>query len=172
MVENEKSLMIEGLDNGRVALLSAIRTVSDNLATRRPAVDKWSILECVEHVAVAEEYLLAQILAATHYGTPVINKQREAAIQVRGLDRTRRIESPDVAKPTGRFATLESAAEHFLSCRTNTIEFLESCNDDLRAMLTDHPTIGRVNCYEMLLLMALHPQRHANQIGEIRAALK
>jgi len=58
MVENEKSLMIEGLDNGRVALLSAIRTVSDNLATRRPAVDKWSILECVEHVAVAEEYLL------------------------------------------------------------------------------------------------------------------
>jgi len=90
--------MIEGLDNGRVALLSAIRTVSDNLATRRPAVDKWSILECVEHVAVAEEYLLAQILAATHYGTPVINKQREAAIQVRGLDRTRRIESPDVAK--------------------------------------------------------------------------
>jgi len=34
-----------------------------------------------------------------------------------------------------------------------------------------HPLIGDVNCYETLLIMAIHPHRHAPQIQEIRDAL-
>jgi hypothetical protein len=37
--------------------------------------------------------------------------------------------------------------------------------------MTTHPLIPVVNCYEMLLMMAAHPLRHAKQIEEIRAAL-
>jgi hypothetical protein len=34
----------------------------------------------------------------------------------------------------------------------------------LRAKVAIHPVLGRVNCYEMLLMMAAHPRRHAEQI--------
>jgi hypothetical protein len=49
---------------------------------------------------------------------------------------------------------------------------VEGFSDDLRFWLTDHPLIpGPVNCYEILLMMSVHPVRHAEQIAEIRAAL-
>jgi hypothetical protein len=169
MDEHERHAMIESLNNGRDVLLISIRGVPDNLAIKRPSPERWSVLECVEHVAVAEEYLLAQIVASKRCDVSAINKKREAAIQERGLDRTRRIDAPDVAKPTGRFDMLQSAVQHFLLCRERTIQFVGDCTDDPRAMLTEHPIIGRVNCYEMLLMMALHPQRHAKQIEDIRA---
>jgi hypothetical protein len=38
---------------------------------------------------------------------------------------------------------------------------------DLRRELTSHPLIGVVNCYEILLMMAVHLHRHARQIEEI-----
>jgi hypothetical protein len=35
-----------------------------------PAPGKWSILECVEHLAVSEDYLFSQITVAQHSDTP------------------------------------------------------------------------------------------------------
>jgi hypothetical protein len=63
------------------------------------------------------------------------------------------------------------ALEAFLASRQRTVEFVESCQEDLRAKLTTHPIIGPVNCYEMLLMIAVHPHRHAQQIAELRAGL-
>jgi hypothetical protein len=80
----------------------------------------------------------------------MLNRQREALIVARGLDRTRMVQSPEVGIPTGRFATLSDALRHFLESRERTIRFVENCTDDLRAGLTSHPIIGIVNCYEIL----------------------
>jgi len=59
----------------------------------------------------------------------------------------------------------------FLAARERTIRFVENCNEDLRAQSTTHPILGTVNCYEVLLMIAVHPHRHAKQIAEIKAAL-
>jgi hypothetical protein len=56
--------------------------------------------------------------------------------------------------------------------RRETVRFVEEFSGDFRSWLTMHPLITRpLNCYEMLLLMALHPARHAMQIAEIRIGL-
>jgi hypothetical protein len=110
-----------------------------------------------------------RMLAATQAEAPVHNVRREEAILARGADRSRRVQAPDVALPAGRFQTLEAAIQHFLSQREHTIRFVTECDRDLRAMITSHPVLGAVNCHETLLLMAVHPQRHAKQIAEIRA---
>jgi hypothetical protein len=52
------------------------------------------------------------------------------------------------------------------------VQFAETCQEDLRCKITSHPIIGKVNCYEMLLMIAVHPHRHAKQIEEIKAALQ
>ena len=127
--------------------------------------------EIIEHVAVEEDYLLSQIAAATRYPAPMDHKERESKILERGIDRTRKIPSPDVARPIGRFHTLSEAVEYFLVSRQRTIDFVENCSEDLRALLTDHPVIGKVNVYEMLLMMSVHPHRHAKQIDEVRSTL-
>jgi hypothetical protein len=171
MKAHEKREILAALDSGRKALLGALSGVTDDLAVRSPGLGKWSILQCVEHTAVSEDYLFSQLTAAKHSDMPMIDEQREALIMERGLDRAMRVESPEVGWPTGRFLTLTGAVQHFVAARERTIRFVRSSKDDLRSRVTSHPIIGTVNCYETLLMMVAHPHRHAEQLKEIRAAL-
>jgi len=85
-------------------------------------------------------------------------------------DRSRKVESPEGARPQGRFANLTDAAAQFRSSRDATIGFVEQNTDDLRAteVTHPHPMAGNVSTYEMLIIMAKHAERHALQIEEIR----
>jgi uncharacterized damage-inducible protein DinB len=170
MTDNERQEILASLENGSAVLLETLHGVTDELAVRVPAPGKWSILQCVEHVAVVEDYLFGLILASKQAETPVINAQRELLIASRGADRTNRRESPEGALPTGRFSTLSEAVQHLLASRARTIQFVQTNNEDLRARIATHPLMGPVNCQELLLLMAVHPVRHAKQIDEIKAA--
>jgi ribosomal protein S18 acetylase RimI-like enzyme len=166
-VEARQNLLRQ-LEIGKVELLAAVEGVTEEEAARAPGAGKWSVLECVEHVATAEDYLFSQIEAAQPASGEVFNRDREARILVRGLDRSTKVTSPKEGLPAGRYASLAHAVGHFVESRARTIRFVESCEHDLRAQLTTHPIIGRANCYEMLLMMVLHPRRHAKQIAEIR----
>ena len=169
-VEERKSLLAD-LENGRRALLDVLSGVTEEVASRSPAPGKWSVLECVEHLAIAEDYLFSQIAASCYSDGPAIDRKREALILSRGLDRTRTVQSPEGGRPTGRFATLREAVQHFLASRERTVRFVENSSEDLRSKLTSHPIIGTVNCHENLLMMAVHPHRHSKQIEEIKTAL-
>jgi uncharacterized damage-inducible protein DinB len=170
MTEHERQKILVSLEKGSATLHDTLQGLTDELAARVPGLGKWSILQCVEHVAVSEGYLLSQILASQHADSPMINEQREALISARGADRTRRIESPEEARPAERFSTLSQAVQHFLASRERTIQFVKANEEDLRSMITSHPLFGSVNCCEVLLLMAVHPARHATQIEEIKTA--
>jgi len=60
----EKEKLLADLEHGKQTLLDVLTGVTEELAARKPAPEKWSILECVEHLAVSEEYLFSQILAS------------------------------------------------------------------------------------------------------------
>ncbi len=171
MAPHERQEMLESLERSREALLQAVQGVTEEQAARTPAAGRWSILQCVEHVAVVEDYLLGQVVNAHQAEAPLLNEKREALIRARAADRERRVPAPELARPVGRFATLAEATQGFLQVRARTIEFVESSSSDLRCQVTSHPILGTVNCYENLLMIAAHPQRHAGQIAEIRAAL-
>jgi hypothetical protein len=171
MEPNEKANLLADLVRGQRVLLDAVSGVTEELALRAPAPGRWSVLECVEHVAVSEDYLFGQIATSHVLEVPMINKQRESLIMAVGLDRVPKIQSPDVGKPAQRFSTLAQAVEHFQATRKRTLLFVETCTEDLRSKITWHPIIGTVNCYETLLMIAAHPHRHAKQIEEIKAQL-
>jgi hypothetical protein len=171
MHTHARTAILNELASGRDALLEAARGVPEDLAATRPAAGRWSIIECVEHVAVSEDFLLARILQAQSCGAPVVNPKREAAILARGADRTTAVVSPEAGQPAGRFATLADAVESFLAIRERTVRFVEACDADLRAQPANHPLLGTINCHEALLLIAVHPRRHGLQIREIRTAL-
>jgi hypothetical protein len=168
---NERHEILALLEQGRAALLSAVDGVTDESARRIPAPGRWSILGCVEHVAISEDYLFSQIGKATPSPTPATNPVREAKMLAFGADRSRRIESPPEGHPTGVFRTLAAALEHFQESRNRSIEFVRSNQEDLRSKVTWHPILKQANCHEMLLSMGVHVLRHAKQTEEIRAKL-
>ena len=167
MDKHEKEKLVADLESGRQTLMDVLKGITEDLAARTPP-GRWSILECVEHLAVSEDYLFSQIAVAHSLPVPVVNEKREALIVTRGLDRTKPVPSPEVGRPAGRFSTNAEALWSFLASREQTISFVENCSEDLRAKLTTHPIIGGVNCYETLLMIAVHPKRHAQQIKELK----
>ena len=170
MDKQEQIEILKALRCGQRAFLDALNGITEDLAAKRPRPERWSVLECVGHVALSEDFLRSLVMHAEHVSVPVINKVREDGILVRGADRTRPMVSPEAVRPTGRFPSLSDALQYFLVSRSETIRYLENCSEDLRSMLATHPLLGSVNCREIVLLMAVHPHRHAKQIHEVRDA--
>jgi hypothetical protein len=168
MDQSEKAEIIHSLQSSLDTLLLSIKGLTEESARRKPAAGKWSVLECMEHLALAEDHMFGQLASASKMETPQLNRGREALIRRRAADRTHKIEAPDVARPKGTFSTLADASQHFLASRRRTMDFVQNGDTDLRAMMTIHPILGPVNCYEMLLIMSAHPLRHSQQIQEIR----
>ena len=172
MQQQEKLELFEQLKAGRVALGDAVAGVDEATAVLKPASGGWSILECVEHVVVTERYLLSRLQAATVADKPFEKWKREAKIAALAADRSRTIEAPPQAHPHGHYKALAEALAAFDATRAEVMRWVESCNNDLRCMMTDHILIeGPVTCAEMLVMIAAHPKRHAQQIEEIRQDL-
>jgi uncharacterized damage-inducible protein DinB len=167
----EKQELLNSMAAGRQALLDALDGITEDEAARAPAEGRWSVLECVEHVALVEDYLFALLLEGRRVDDTGINPAREGLIAKRGADRSRPVPAPDMVRPTGRYATVAAALERFLEVRERTVRYLESCDEELRSKVTTHPLLGAANCHETVLMIALHPKRHAGQIREIRAAI-
>jgi len=154
---------------GRNALFQALRGVSEAQSNFRPGFDCWSISECVEHVVLTEDVLLKMLRsgAAKPDGVPLApDKDRRMAAAV--VDRSRKVQAPDPIRPSGRFASLPAAWEHFEKSREASVAYARECPHDLRALFTLHPLLGHIDCYRCLLLLALHPARHAAQVEEIK----
>lgn len=168
----ERLEMLRLLEDGQAALLLAVDGVSDEMAARQPGAGRWSILGCVEHLGITEEYLFGQIAAAEAVATPVVNREREAKMLARGTDRSRKMESPAEGNPQGRFGSLKAAVAYFLESRRRTEEFVAASGEDLRARMTWHPILKEANVHEMLISMGVHCLRHVRQIEEIRVELE
>jgi hypothetical protein len=171
MDAREKQQLLESLETGRQALLASVAGLTEDAAAESPAPGRWSVLECVEHLFLVENRLFAQIAASQPSETPVGSRLRENSIRKRGADRTHPLEAPEMARPSGQFATLAEALGAFVTSRDQTIRYVRATDEDPRSRTAHHPLLGPVNCYELLLIMAIHPQRHAKQIREIREAV-
>jgi hypothetical protein len=81
------------------------------------------------------------------------------------------VQAPEAVLPGGRFTTLAQALEQFNAGRTRSIQFAEDRCDELYFLASEHPRFGPVNGVELLIIIAGHCRRHAEQIRETRAAL-
>jgi len=153
------------------ALVAAVAGVSDEGARRRPQPERWSVLECVEHVILVEDGVFASISVRSTPGAPPVEPRREGQI-LRGMtNRERKIPAPEHAEPTGRYSSLAEALQEFSNRRARTVAYVEQYQDDPRNRTTLRPVIGPISCQEMFLVLALHPARHALQIREARKSL-
>jgi len=172
MVDPDKQEILSRLQSGNNALTDALKGLDESAASHKPTPETWSVVDCVEHMVASEAELLSRLKQATPRNESHKDQAREEKLQGLALNRLRRIEAPEPVLPTGKYDSLHKAMEGFNSVRGETAQFVQEFQGDLRSWLTIHPMITRpLNCYEMLLLMALHPMRHAVQIAEIRAGL-
>lgn len=159
-------LLVAELRASCARFLSVLEDVPEALRNLRDAESAWSIMDCAEHVCLAEE-LMARSLGKRRPTNASPDLEKDAVIRKLALDRSRKIVAPERAQPRGRFHSLKEAGDAFLASRERTIAFLESLGEDLRQSTCLHP-LGIVDTHQLVRIMALHPERHAAQIEEIK----
>ena len=170
MAPQEQSEILQCLKDSRAEFHAAADGVSETQATMRPAEGRWSILDCVEHIVIAEGRFLGWLQNPLADPAPPMDKQKEAKLLLGVASREQRAQAPEPVRPTGRFATLAEALEQFDAARSNSIRFAESTGAGLYSLAAKHVFFGPINGAEVMVLMAAHCRRHAAQIREIRAS--
>src|SRR6185437_15709719 len=128
----DKPFLLTLLQETRDVFLNSFAGITEEQSRMKPAPDRWSVLDTVEHLTIAETVQL-RLISTQCTPRPVDAPNREYAFLEMIPNRTRKMESPEGAKPIGRFATLAEAAEQFKKTRGNVIRFLEQYTEDLRA---------------------------------------
>ena len=171
--EVDKATLLETLRKGEEAFLHSVAGVSEATCRLRSAEDRWSVLECAEHVAVAEEVMLG-LVTGERKPRNAEEPRRDGRILRSGIDRSTRFNASAQSRPRGRFSTLAEAVAHFRAVRERTLRLVEETSEDLRAteVTHPHPVVGVISTYECLLLMGSHAQRHALQIEEVIGEIK
>ena len=171
MTDSEREFITQQLQRGRNALTAAIAGASEAQASFRPESGRWSIADCVEHVAITEGALYQLVTGGVANPDGIsLDPTKYHRLADAMLDRSRKVVAPERARPTGRFASIEEAARQFLTARDRSMAFARDCDDDLRRLFCLHPLFGEMDCYRCLIMLALHPARHAAQIEEIKQA--
>jgi hypothetical protein len=158
------------LEETRDGVVSAVKGLSDAQMKFKPAPDRWSVAETLEHIALAEDMLFQMVTGKVMKAGPGAPGRDTAKIDAMVLamvpDRSHKAQAPPPIVPTGRWTTAETM-DHFLHSRGTTIAFLQS-TPDLRQHVADSPLGQPLDAYEWLLFIAAHSERHTKQILEVK----
>jgi len=171
LTQAEKDKTLQYLESTKQDVLDATKGLSPAQWNFKPAPDRWSIAECMEHIAAAEDFIRDNIAngvmkAPAAPGRDVV--AIDAAIIENVPARKNKVQAPEAIKPTNRFGSPEGSIKHFVESRAITEEFLKT-TPGLRDHAADSPAGTKWDAYEFILLIAAHSERHTNQIKEVKA---
>ncbi|MGA7856113.1 MAG: DinB family protein [Candidatus Acidiferrales bacterium] len=173
MTPAERELALQNLADSRERLLRMAHGLSREQLHFRPAPDRWSVAECLEHIVTVEARLLERIQTTLEKGPD--SSRRSAfdgkdAVMVTGtIARELRFQAPEILVPTGRVPD-EQLLPDFEAARQKSRDFAASTQADLRSHFFKHPALGDLDLYQWLLMIAAHCDRHRAQIEEVIAS--
>ena len=167
MTPTERERAIAHLEETRERLLRTADGLSSTQWQYKPASDRWSVAEIVEHVAFVEGRILAAIEKALQKEPSLVKPfMEDDAFVQRIVGRAERMRAPDAVVPSGRWP-LEQLVPEFEAARKRSLEFAKTTNASLRQHSFPHPVFGELDCYQWLLVIPSHSERHRRQAEEI-----
>jgi DinB superfamily len=170
----ERESAIKYLTETKKDFIKATKGLSEAQLKFRAAPDKWSIADCMEHIAIAETKVFK--IATSTLDKPADPAKRseikvtDDQIIAKMTDRNEKFQAPEFLKPTSSFASTVDAAKSFADQRDKLVEFIKTTQDDLRNHFSSHPLFGTIDSYQMILLIAAHGKRHTLQIEEVKTS--
>ena len=159
----------DSLNADRATLRAAVDRVPPTLRTQKPAADRWSVAEVLEHLSIVEGRVV-MMLGAMIPSAPAIAEAVGGATSIDRAamrNRSNRISAPDPIQPTGTLSADEAWAALEQS-RTGLLLLLGTAEGrDLTQISRQHPVLGPLDGYQWLASVGGHEERHALQIVEI-----
>jgi len=165
------------LDRSRAALRAAVDSVPSEARETKPAPDRWSAAEVVEHLSRVEAIFGGRIEQAIQARAGALARETAErvalpeSIEARMVDRVNKRTAPEPAHPTGTLSC-EAAWKAFENGHARFRAIVGAADGlALSEVTADHPFFGTLTIYQWIELMAAHEGRHTEQVREIASAL-
>ena len=171
--KQERKTAIGLMKDTRSEVLKSVRGLSDAQLNFKAAPDRWSVKECMYHIAISEKNLWG--LLEMTMKSPA-NPEKRAEIKISDEDlikmienRTTKVKTAEAFEPKNTpYKSLDEAIDAFKSMRADHIKYMKSTTEDLRNHVVQMP-FGSIDCYQLSLMIAAHDDRHRQQIDEVKA---
>ena len=172
LTQNERDCAMSDFHATRKVFLDSVAGLSDAQWNFKPSAERWSIAECAEHIAVAEdaifEVVQKMIASPAEPEKKGMVRGKDEAVLRMVPDRSSKFKAPEFLVPKKRWPDRETLVAHFKQSRDRNIAFLQTTQDDLRSHFLDHPAMKTLDAYQWMLLISAHSERHTSQIDEVK----
>jgi hypothetical protein len=168
--QGERDRMLSYYHATRKQVLDVVAGLSDAQMNYRPAPEKWSIRDVLEHLTLSEESIMAFSTTGLKRSEPKPETRMEDAKFIAIVaDRSRPAQAPEMLRPSGKWKTRQALADEFRARRDRNIAWIRSTQEPLRHTYTKMP-MGVVDTYQALLMIPSHTERHLAQISEVKSS--
>lgn len=168
----ERRILVDQLKDTKNAFIKSTKGLSEEQLNFKKSSDKWSIKECMQHIALAEKGLWSVAHEALKLPANGVRRSEikitDEEISKVGNDRTAKQQAPESLKPEkAKWTSAKEITESFKEDRAALIKYVKTTTLDVRNHVTDL-AVGTVDAYQVMLLIAAHSDRHIQQIEEIK----
>jgi len=173
MTAADRERAVSYLAQTRDNLLRATRGLSPAQLAFKPAPGRWSVADCLEHLVTVENRAMEGISGALQQPADSAKRSpfdgRDDELLQIVTDRSSPRKAPEMAEPSGRWPQ-DQLLREFEATRARSIELARSTVCDPRQHFFAHRAFGELDCYQWILLVAAHGDRHRAQIEEVLGA--
>lgn len=171
----EKKMVSKNLKASLKVLQKSVKGLSDAQMEFKAAPDKWSIKECVYHLAISETNIWGWA-QGTLNAPANPDKRKDIKMSDEQLlagveDRTTKIKTGENFEPkNAKWSNVPEALKFLKEERQKHIAALKAATEDYRNHVTEQSPVGPIDTYQIILLMSAHTVRHSKQIDEVKAS--
>ena len=164
MTDAERAFAVKQLDQSRGRLLHLLEGLSPQQLLYRPEPGRWSIAENVEHTVVVESRLVGAMEKLLAGPADVSKQSTKTDAEVVWLvgNVVNPMQAPERVLPSLRWPP-QTLVQEFETVRQRTRDFAGATAGDLRGHFINHFMFGDLDCYQWLLLIGAHCNRHCAQ---------
>jgi hypothetical protein len=169
--KKERKTASSFLKDSEKNLMKTLGNLTDEQLKFKPAPDKWSVQDCMMHIAASEKMLWGMvdqsIKSAANPEKRTEIKWTDEQVMKNLEDRTNKVKTFTPLEPlnTG-FQNIDEAIASFKESRGKLIDYVKTTQADLRSHVATLP-VGSFDAYQMILFIGAHGNRHMLQMREV-----
>lgn len=175
LTSQEKTKLTKHLKLAMETLSKSVDGLNEAQLNYKPDTARWSIKECVYHLALSETNIWAWMQglmnAPANPDKRSLIKMTDDQLMTGVEDRSNKMKTSETFEPrNAKWANKDEAMAFLKVERDKHITYINSSSDDFRNHVAEQGPAGPMDAYQVLLLMAQHTLRHTKQIEEVKAS--
>ncbi|MEO9885294.1 MAG: DinB family protein [Balneola sp.] len=170
----ERDFAINYLEATHANIVETVQNLPKESFNYKPKNGGWSVSNALEHILLTETAFFGMAqgsLTNADAKTDEDFSSKDAVLIGMLANRGTKVQTAAPFEPSGKWDSKAKMLAELEKSRSQLVQFISSTDADLRGYSVTIP-IGKVDVYQIMLIMSAHSQRHTFQMMEVLAEMK